>query len=48
MKNIFRDGSKFNGHPRAETIDRGAKTFFQKKIGGGYFYRKKLGGGDFY
>ena len=30
MKNIFGDGSKFNGYPRAGTIDRGAKTFFKQ------------------
>ena len=44
---------------RAGTIDRGAKTFFRKEIGGGdffskkirgrrLFFRKKLGGEDFF
>ena len=44
---------------RAGTIDRGEKTLFRKKIGGGYFFsknvrgaksffQKKLGGDDFF
>ena len=33
---------------RAGTIDRGAKTFFRKKLGGTDFSREKLGGEEFF
>ena len=43
----IRDGSKFMGYPGRDHR-QGAKTFFEKKLGGADFFQEKLGGADFF